>query len=370
MASNATRLGIIIASSMALAACADRSRPAPNPTVRLSPLSTRSSGGVVANRLVDRDTTAPVPVDATAVVTLDFGHEVAIERVKVHGARSISIRIPGAALGSPDAAGWAEATLSSPITARELTVTLEPSGTGAGLNELEAWGAGRPLAPRSVVVLAQRTGTDTEEAYENAWVLRPDVAAASLQPPGAGEGSSCLRAHFPAFDPRQARRAYLAFEANVPRAVALQHSFGGGAPRDGFWLGTTAGAKALLDEIDPSSLGGGDDLLLCLPAEADGAVDVTGVRLLLLLDDGTAAFDRDTVLRVAAGIDGDAATEVGLPGGEDRARRHLRRRRMERPWPGRAGRTLRRAARAGNDERDRAHVPGGRAARCAFGEPR
>jgi len=319
MSFNGNRLGLLIACAATLFACSKSSSPPDTrETIRLSPLSTVASGGVDAPRLVDRDTTALVVVAQRTTVTLDFGHDVEIRRVKVHGASSLAVSIPGAALSSQDAAGWVEATLAEPRTARTLSVTLDPAGTGAGLREIEVWGAGGSLAPRDVATLAAATASDDAATYENVWVLRPDVASATLRPGGAADGSPCVTAKFPAFEPLQAARAYLAFEANVPRAVALQPSFDGDAPREGFWLGTVKDARTHTEELDPARLRGGDTLLLCLPDAADGNVNLTGLRLLVVLDDGTAVFDRETRQRLGAAVDGDASTVSSVGGGAHR----------------------------------------------------
>jgi RHS repeat-associated protein len=318
MSLNGTRLGILIACAATFMGCAKSSPPDTREAIRLSPLSTVASGGVDAPRLVDRDTTALVVVAQRTTVTFDFGHEVEIRRVKVHGASSLAVSIPGGSLGSKDAAGWAEATLAEPRTARTLALTLDPAGTGAGLREIEVWGAGGSLAPRDLATLAATTASDDAGTYENVWVLRPDVASATLRPGGAVDGSPCVTAKFPAFEPLQAVRAYLAFEANVPRAVALQRSFDGDAPREGFWLGTVKDAKTHTEELDPARLRGGDTLLLCLPDDADGNVNLTGLRLLVVLDDGTAVFDRETRQRLGAAVDGDASTVSSVGGGAHR----------------------------------------------------
>ena len=318
MSLSGTRLGILVGCAAVMVACSKSSAPDTRATIRLSPRSTVASGGTDAARLVDRDTTGMVRIGQRTVVTLDFGHEVEIRRVKVQGATSLGVSVPGASLGARDAAGWADATLSTPVHARELSVTLDPVGTEAGLREIEIWGAGGALAPRDVTALAAATAADDKASYENAWVLRPDVPSATLQPGGLADGSPCVSVKFPGFDPLQATRAFLVFEANVPRAVALQRSFDGSAPRDGFWLGTAKEAKTLAEEIDPSRLRGGDSLLLCVPDEADGTVNISGLRLLLQLDDGLAIFDRETRQRFGAAVDGDASTQAGVSGGANR----------------------------------------------------
>lgn len=318
MSINGTRVAVLAALATLASACSSPSEREARPTLRLSPRMASASGGADGSLLVDRDTTRVVRIAQRTTVTLDFGHEVEIRKVKVHGATSLDVSVSGASLGAPDEAGWAEASFSSPVSARELAITLDPAGSEAGLREIEVWGAGRALAPRGIEALAKATAVDEEAAWENAWVLRPDVSAASLQPAGLGEGSPCARVKFPAFEPRQARRAYLAYEANVRRPVSLRHSLNGDAPLDGFWLGTTREAGTHVDELDPATLRGADDLLLCVPEEADATVTLTGLRLLLLLDDGSAVFDRETRQRVGAGVDGDEKTETALGGGATR----------------------------------------------------
>lgn len=293
----------------ALAACSQRSPTNAHATLRLSPEAALASG-IDAARLVDRDTTAAVSIAQRTTVTLRFPHEVEVRRVKVHGARSLGVEVAGLSLGAPDAAGWSSGDLASPITTRELTLTVVPLALGAQLDEVEAWGAGKDLAPRDVASLAKATAATDAPYFENAWTLRADPASATLEPVGTGEGSPCVRARFPAADPRQARRAYLAYEANVLRGGVLQHSFDGDPPVDGMWLGSASTVRTTVAEVDPERLRGSDEVLLCLPDDAGGAVQVTGLRLLLVLDDGTVPADRDAWLRARNAVDGDPSTST------------------------------------------------------------
>jgi RHS repeat-associated protein len=323
MSSGTTRLLATASFFAALCACSEKAATTDRATIRLSPEAV-SAAGVDGARLVDRDTTAPVQVSSTTTVTLRFRHDVEIRRVKVHGARSVRVGVQGLTLGDENAAGWAAGTLSARITAREVVVTLEPTGADAQVNEVEVWGAGADVETRDIAAVAESTRSEEAPERENVWVLRATPGSATLKP-GAAAGESCLRARFPAADPRQARRAYLVFEADVPRAVALQHSFDAGAPSNGFWLGTTPGSRTLVHEIDPERLRGSDELLLCLPDDADGKVSIAGLRLLLLLDDGREAFDRQAAGRFREALDRDDATATSFSAGAqvlelDRAR--------------------------------------------------
>jgi RHS repeat-associated protein len=309
-----THAALAIALLLAGAACSERPQPNGRSTIRLSPIATAASG-VDAARLVDRDTTRAVAVPARTTVTLSFPHEVEVRRVKLHGARAVDVTVAGVAPGAPSADGWATAELPSAIATRELALVLEPLGAGATVDEIEVWGAGRDVAPRAPMALALATRDPGAPAFENVWALRASADGGVLQPAGAGEGDGCLRATFPDADVRQARRAWLAYEANVVRSAVLQHSFNGDAPTDGVWLAATSATRTIVDEVDPERLRGRDDLLLCLPPEAGGAVTVEGLRLLLLLDDGVQPFDRETRLHAAAATDGDDATAAPVPGG-------------------------------------------------------
>ncbi|MCM2333472.1 MAG: hypothetical protein NDI82_05945, partial [Anaeromyxobacteraceae bacterium] len=281
--------------------------------MRLSPRSA-TSAGIDAARLVDRDTTAPVAVESTTTLTLRFAHPVEVRRLKVHGAVSLRVAVGDVALGAPDEAGWATGTLATPVTTADLVLTLEPTGPGARLDEIEVWGAGRDTGPQDPNALALRSRAADADAFENVWTLPATPAAARLEPTGSGGGSPCLRARLPVADPHQLRRAYLAYEANVPRAHALQHAIRGDAPTGGLWLGTTAEARTLVAEVDPERLAGGDEVLLCLPDDAGGSADVSGLRLIGVLDDGRSPFDRDTVLRLGGALDGSCTTSAGIHG--------------------------------------------------------
>ncbi|HEX9308413.1 MAG TPA: hypothetical protein VF912_04090, partial [Anaeromyxobacter sp.] len=299
----------------ALLACSEK-QPAGTvrETIRLSPEAI-TAADMEAGLLVDRDTTAPVRIAKTTTVTLRFRHDVEVRRVKAHGARALRVSADGLSLGAEDDAGWAAGELSSPVTTRELVLTLEPSGPDAAVNELEIWGAGNEVETRDVAAAASGTADEKGPERENVWVLRGEPGSATLRP-GAGDGGACVRARFPAADPRQARRAYLVYEANVPRAVALQHGFDAGAPASGFWLGTTPDSRTTVREIDPERLRGADELLLCVPDDADGTVSVQGIRLLLALEDGREAFDRLAPHPLRAALDRDDATSASVPAGE------------------------------------------------------
>jgi len=313
MSSGTTHRLVTAALCAALCACSDKQAGNARATIRLSPEAV-SASGIDGARLVDRDTTAPVQVASASTVTLRFRHDVEIRRVKVHGARSLRVTVRGLSLGAEDEAGWAAGPLSERITGRELVLTLEPTAPEAQLDEVEIWGAGKDLETGDLAAVAESTRSEDAPERENVWVLRATPASAKLKP-GAADGGSCLRARFPAADPRQARRAYLVFEADVPRAVALQHSFDAAAPSSGLWLGTTPGSRTLIQEIDPERLHGHDELLLCLPDDADGTVSVQGLRILLLLDDGREAFDRQAVRRFREALDGNDATAAPFDAG-------------------------------------------------------
>lgn len=283
------------------------------PVMRLSP-SEALSADLKASRLVDRDTTTTVEITAPTTLTVRFPHEVEVHRVKVHGATSLRITGTIEDVGTPTPDGWAMAIPPQPVRGREFSLSLTPLAAGARLGELELWGKGAPLAPRDPAVLAALSRDAVVPGFGNAWIIRRvSRPEATLQPVGMGE--PCLRTRFPTFDPRQARRAFLAFEANVPRGIALQQGLNGQAATGGFWLGTTRGTRTLLAEIDPERLRGGDEVLLCVPPEATASVDVAGVRLLLSLDDGRQVFDRETERDLSAALDGDIGTAAAFPAG-------------------------------------------------------
>jgi hypothetical protein len=240
---------------------------------------------------------------------------VEVRKIKVHGAVALRVEAAGAVLGQPDEAGWATAVLPSPVTTSEMKLSLTPTGEDARFDELELWGAGHDVGPRGADSIASLTSSGSTPAFENVWVIRASPDSASLRPVGMIDGGPCFSTSFPAYEPRQARRGFLAFEANIPRGVVLQHSLNGEAPVDGIWLGSGSARRTLVDEIDVERLRGGDALQLCLPEEAAGPVDVSGVRLVLLLDDGSNAFDRDAALRYGQAVDGAESTAVTLEAG-------------------------------------------------------
>jgi RHS repeat-associated protein len=300
---------------VALTACDERSAFNGRPSIRLSPREVQATGVVDTAALIDRDTSAFVSVDHPTSVKMQFGHSIEARRFKVHGARALRVTIGDTQVEADDLEEWSAFNLAPFVTGQEVVVSLEPTSPGAGLREIEVWGAGRDVAPQNVHALARVTQSPSAPEHENVWTLRGSPADATLQPSGTGEGSSCVRTTFPAANPRQAQRAYLVYEANVRRAVTLQRSFGGEAPQNGFWLGATSDVRTVIDEIDPERLRGADELLLCIPADAGAPVTVKGLRLVVLLDDGTDPFDRDTVRRLGAALDGDASTTAGVARG-------------------------------------------------------
>jgi hypothetical protein len=174
-------------------------------------------------------------------------------------------------------------------------------------------------AARLDVVSALSAGASPDAAAKPRWVGDDVVAVpatprnATLVPQGAADGADCVRARFEAgVLVRSARRAYLAYEANLHRAIELQRSIAGEAPVGGFWIGTSP-QGTLVDEIDPERLTGSDAVLLCLPIEATSQVTLEGLRLVLVLDRGSNGFDRDAEVALAAALDGDPATAWDAP---------------------------------------------------------
>jgi hypothetical protein len=135
--------------------------------------------------LVDRDTSREAPIGKATAVTLRFEHAVEIRRLKAFGAHSLRMSTPGARLvaeagstegagpngdagdsegGTMAASGWQAVELTEPVTAAELTITLEPLGAGAAVREIEVWGAGRDIEPRDIAALATASATSTPTA--------------------------------------------------------------------------------------------------------------------------------------------------------------------------------------------------------------
>ncbi len=323
-----TRTGTRIALAalcVALAAACKQS-PRQGTAMRLVPVEAVAVG-VDAAKLTDSDTTTAASVDAPTRLFLRFARPVALTRVKVHGARSVSVTGSGlGAFGPEDGAGWASAEASGGVAG--LTLEVAPTAPGASLGEIEVWGDGERRGDADPAVLAQRSRRGaTASAGASAsdrvrWVADDVIAfaatpdAATLRPRGTTEGEDCVRLRFESgAAARGARRAYLAYDANLYRAVELTRSVAGGAPSEALWLGTTRDARPVVDELDPRRLSGSDDVLLCLPIEATDPVTLDDVRLVLVEDSGANAFDRDARLALGAAQDGDAATSAALPSG-------------------------------------------------------
>ncbi len=307
-----TRLALLGAAALAAACSPSSSERAPNPlaTMRLTPAASSATGVDVA-RVLDRDTTTGATVAAPATVTLRFTHAVQIRRVKAIGA-GVRVSADGASVDL-DGTGWRGADVAKPFWTDALTLSIEPSAAGARLDEVEVWGAGLVAAPRDPRAIAAATRSAKISPFEDVVVVRADGMPAKLAPAGLKEGAECVRAALRTAVPvRQVRRAYLAYEANVQRAIALRRSLDGAAPVGGFWLAATSEVRTLADELDPEQLTGDDSVLLCLPDDATGAVTLSGLRLLLVTDDGRDVFDRDTRLAFPEVTDGDPATAAAV----------------------------------------------------------
>ncbi|MGB8931232.1 MAG: hypothetical protein WCC48_08300 [Anaeromyxobacteraceae bacterium] len=290
--------------------------------MRLSPAQVWSDRSVDAPLLIDRDGTTKVQVVGTTHVFVRFAKPLVHPKVKVLGAKALRVSATGMGASSPpDEAGWVTAELRGEIGSL-VALELEPEGPDAEVAEIEVWGQGEARGTLDPAALAAATRQEerprsppiaTALARElwlgDAVVAIPASAgAATLVPRGTAEGADCMSATFaPGALALGARRAYLAYEANLHRAVELRRSIGGAAPVGGLWLGTAASAT-LVDELDPAKLTGNDPVLLCLPNEATSQVTVQGLRLVLVLDRGANGFDRDAELAMPAALDGDAAT--------------------------------------------------------------
>ncbi|WP_242337471.1 MULTISPECIES: SpvB/TcaC N-terminal domain-containing protein [unclassified Anaeromyxobacter] len=289
----------------AFAGCSRSSAPEHivGPTMRLSPVSVQGGAGTDLFAVADRDTTTGTPVSGLLDVVVRFDHAVEIRAVKVRG-DGLSVAVPGQG-ELPLTGSWGAISFPAPVVAKELTVRVSGAGTAAILQELEVWGAGRKRSPRSVAAMAEATRADAT-AFEDVRVLGATPAAATLDPTESNGGARCLKATFPRVEVAGARRAYLAYEANVPRAFALERILDGDAVTGGFWVGNVATPRTLVDELDPERLGTASGVTLCVPPDATGKVQVAGLRLLVVSDDGLDVFDRETHLKQADAVDGEA----------------------------------------------------------------
>src|SRR5574341_19264 len=294
----------------ALAACqqgGSKEQPVDGATIRLAS-AFFSGAGTDVGALADRDTTTGSQVTAPVTVEVNFDHDVEARALKlfVRG----TVEVGGLGTGTVQGAGegqWALVPLPGGVRGRSFSVALSPGDATAWVGELELWGGGRTRAPRELATLAQASAAVA--GFENAIVVRGSVAGAALHPAGV-QGESCVSTRFTPFAPRTVRRAYLTYEANVHRSVVLSRSLNASAPVGGFWIASGAERRTVTDELDPERLTGNDVVQLCVPAEASAVVQVTGLRLLLLLDDGTEHWDRETRRLLATAADGDDATST------------------------------------------------------------
>ncbi|HSN11184.1 MAG TPA: SpvB/TcaC N-terminal domain-containing protein, partial [Propionibacteriaceae bacterium] len=314
------RTPIVLASALlVLAACQERERQQPRQrfdeaTVRLGS-ATLGSPQVDAASLGDRDTTSGTALSGPVTVTAALDHDVEVRALKLHVRGEVQVSGDGfpTTVASGEGA-WTRVDLAEPVRGRSFTVRLDPVAGAATVAEIELWGGGLARAPRDLSVLAPMLANPGLR-FENVVVARGSVPGATLLPVGAQQGDGCVRTRFTGYSPRGARRAYLAYEANVQRSVVLSRSLNAAAPIGGFWIGSGAESRTITDELDPERLTGADDVQLCIPSEASAGVNVAGLRLVLLLDDGTDHWDRETRRRLAAGADGDAGTAILLEAG-------------------------------------------------------
>ncbi len=301
----------VLASSFA---CKEQARSNPLPTIRLGNLAAATGAtGASTPMLVDRDTATSVAIGQPTVFTLSTPHAVEFRRVKVYAA-GVRVSVDGAPDHVRDGtAAWGTLELSSPTTSSKLTVTMTPIAGGATVGEIELWGAGLPQAPRDVRALAEATRSH-DAAFEDAVVLHATPNSMTLQPGSAGP--TCLEATLPASDPRAARRAYLVYESTARRAVVLSRSIDAQPASGGFWLPPASQPGTLVDEIDPERLmGTSDTVSLCIPDDATDAIAVSGLRLVLVLDNGMDLFARETHDQWAKVVDGDGATNLAVDAG-------------------------------------------------------
>ncbi len=296
-------------------ACKEAPQRNPLPTMRLGAASLtaeRAGLALPASAAADRDTTTSVAIDQPTTFTFHFGHPVEIRALKAFGA-GIRLSAFGCDDLVPEAGRWASVALREPTRVTEFAVAVSPAGAGARLGEIELWGAGLARGPHDAQALGEATAGETA-AFEDVAVLRANPASATLQP--GSSGPACLEAALPPSNPRAARRAYLAYESTARRAVSLQRSLDGEPFAGGFWLPPSSQVRTLVDEVDPERLRGqGDQVRLCLPDDATEAVSISGLRLVLLLDDGLDAYAREAHERWTRAIDGDPSTDLAVAGG-------------------------------------------------------
>jgi RHS repeat-associated protein len=292
--------------------CSEADRRNSLSSVRLSPTDVSSEAAEAVDLLVDRDTTRSLTLTGPTPVKLRFARPMELRRVKVHAAPGV--RVVGAGLELEAGAGWTGVDLPTPVTTSELSLVLTPAPGAASVSEIEVWGAGTARAPRDVTALALASKSRST-TFDDAVVLRSSPSELTLSPPGAASGEPCATATLPQTDPRQARRAYLVYEAELPRSVALQRSLNGGVPQGGFWVGSVDGPATLVDELNPEALEPENRIQLCLPLEAGSAVTVRDLRIVLALDSGLMPADRETSSRAASLVDGDPSTSLQVSAG-------------------------------------------------------
>ncbi|MBI3185121.1 MAG: hypothetical protein HYZ28_23540, partial [Myxococcales bacterium] len=296
--------------------CHSESRRGGSDPVKLNPRWTPRALGqgeapnaAFLDALEDRRLSTRLDLFEPLALTARFDSPVKPTRVKVHGAHQVRVEVSGRSLAARTyEGGWQDLALPGHASVDALEIRLIPTARGASADELEVWGQGRPAAPRSPAALS---AVENPGAFENLWRAPAEPSTVLLEP---GESSACasLAVSLPG-EPRAIRRAYLTYRGKgLKRPIVLRRSVNGFPFSGGFWMGPTASARAVLDEIPPEQLGDSNAVSLCLPEGATSAVEVEGVALVAELDNGTNILDRDSQLALGEAWDGDVRTSTSV----------------------------------------------------------
>ena len=275
--------------------------------------------------LLDKDATTAYTAFGTSTVTVSFPAQSTIQALRVYGPASYKLTVQAranaqsayqaiAGLGAIDLSAlppgaWSTLSLPAPVAASDIQLVLQPLQGGAGLAEIEFWGAGQhgnmaglgaqgfaqPLAPEAVS--APATNAQGGQAL-------------TVGDPAAGGTSASFTIEAPLM-PSQIARAYLVYElSGAAHWSNVARSINGAAPQGGHVREAGSSFTLQAEPISPASLVQGQNTIQFSNGGGLPAYQIRNVRVVMEPFDGwngiaSASSNQGPATSV---LDGDGAT--------------------------------------------------------------